>query len=104
MAAALDPLATAFGPIIVLTLPNLTYLLSLCQFHKVAEALGQDPTRPNIRPTKCVHPTYKSCASNLQKVFIRPTKLCIRPTKVFASDLHICVQQEQRDPYGSQTE
>ena len=37
-----------------------------------------------IRPTKSVHPTYKSCsASDLRKLCIRPTKeLYIRPTKV----------------------
>jgi len=62
-----------------------------------------------IRPTKCVHPTYKKCisdlqnvyTSDLQKVYIGPTKsvhptykksltdlqMHIRPTKKCTSDL-----------------
>ena len=55
-----------------------------------------------LRPTKVVHPAYKMCAFDLQKLCIRPTnvvhptykncafdlkKLCIRPTKSCASDL-----------------
>ena len=40
-----------------------------------------------IRPTKVVHPTYKSCASDLQTLCIRPTKLCIQPKKNCTSDL-----------------
>ena len=50
-------------------------------------------TKPNIRPIQSVHLSYKMCRSNLQKA-------CIRPKEVCACDLQICVQREQRDPYG----
>ena len=75
----------------------------------MAAALGPDLNKPNIRPTKCVHPTYKSCESGLQNCSASETqKLCIRPTKVVhpiykkcLSDLQMSVQREQRYLYGS---
>ena len=90
---------------------------------KVAAALGSlacpsRSARPRnwlnltlcIRPTKSVHPTYKSWASNLQKLCNRPTKvvhptykgcafdlqnLCIRPTKVVQPTYKICASDLQ---------
>ena len=49
------------------------------------------PTKLCIRSTKCVHPTYTSCASYLQKLCIWPTE-SVHPTyKSCASDLQTCV-------------
>ena len=44
-----------------------------------------------IRPTKVLHPTYKSCASDLQICASNLQKLCIRPT----TGLHPTQRSEQ---------
>ena len=35
----------------------------------------------SIRPTKCAHPTYEKCPSDLQKCPLDLQKVPIRPTK-----------------------
>ena len=64
-----------------------------------------------IRPAQSVHPTYKMCVSDPKGVY--PTfnslrafefdfqKLCIRPTRVCASDLHWFVCNQNIDPMAS---
>ena len=49
-----------------------------------------------LRPLKCLHPTYKSCAPNLQKLCIPPTQV-VHPTyKSCASHLHkLCIPPTQ---------
>ena len=44
---------------------------------------------------------YKSCAYDLQKVFIRPTKLCIRSTKCVYPTYKSCASDLQKfcDPF-----
>ena len=47
-----------------------------------------------IRPKKVVHPTYKSCASDLQNCESDPQKLCIRPSKVVHTTYIICASDQ----------
>ena len=99
MAAALGPLAYPSRSARPRSCLNLTYRLSLCQFDNVAAALGPLACfSRSVRPRLYLiyHPTYKKCAFDLQKVFIQPRKICIRPTKCVHLTYKSCASDLQK--------
>ena len=101
-------MAAALGPESVLTYIYHLTLNMYTNFVKNKTSAGRSADRtpsPSARPRKClnlnlptykkctsdlqkrVHPAYKKSISDLQKMYIRPTKAYIRPTKKCTSDL-----------------
>ena len=73
--------------------PSYVYILRIEGMHPTYKSCVSDLQKLCIRLTKVVHPIYKSCASDLQKFFIRPTKVVHLTYKSRASyTLMLCIR------------